>query len=187
MSKLKIVLLVLIAFFAVIYGVQLATSGKNSVETIILDEDIDSIRVTLSDSSSYVLTKKKALPSDENSDVESEATWIIDTGARVDNSVVESMENQLQKVKVVGSASSMSNASLYDLQEGKAIVVEAMSDGEIVRTIRIGKLTDTMTQTYAEIENSGDIVLVSGDLQWIFNKTAEEIEYIEPVEDVTDQ
>ncbi len=129
------------------------------------------------------MTKKKALPSD----VESEATWIIDTGARVDNSVVESMENQLQKVKVVGSASSMSNASLYDLQEGKAIVVEAMSDGEIVRTIRIGKLTDTMTQTYAEIENSGDIVLVSGDLQWIFNKTAEEIEYIEPVEDVPDQ
>lgn len=182
MSKLKIVLLVLIAIFAVIYGVQLATSGKNSVETIILEEEIDSIRVTLSDSTSYVLTKKRAMPSEGTPDVEPEAAWIIDTGMRAKSNDAQLMENQLKDLKVVGSVSSMSNASLYDLQEDKAIIVEAMSDSEIVRTIRIGKLTDTMTQTYVEIDNNNEVVLISGDLQWTFNKTAEEIEYIEPVE-----
>ncbi len=180
MSKQKIILLSLIAIFAVIYGIQLATSGANSVKTIVLDQDIDAIRVILADSSSYVLSKKISASSDGNSDNETEAVWMIDNGKKAENSVVSSMEAQLKEIKIVGNISSMTSADLYDLQDGKSVIVEALSGEDIVRTLRIGKLTDTSSQTYVEIDENNSIVLVSGDYQWIFNKPVTDVEFVEP-------
>ena len=175
MSKQKIMLLSLIALFAVIYGIQLVTSGTNSVKTITVEQEIDAIKVTLADSSNYVLTKKMAETDDES-------VWIIDNGSLAKSGSADSMKNQLEEIKVVSKISDIANANLYDLQSGKSILVEAMSDGAVVRTIRIGKLTDTMSQTYVEIDNDGSIVLISGDLQSIFDKTIQDIEYSEVVE-----
>ena len=180
MSKQKIILLSLIAIFAVIYGIQLATSGTNSVKTIVLEQNIDAIRVTLADSSSYVLSKKSSAPTDANSDGETENVWMIDNGKKAESSVASSMEDQLKEIKVVSTISSMTSADLYDLQDEKSIIVDALSGEDIVRTLRIGKLTDTSSQTYVEIDKNDSIVLVSGDLQWIFNKAIQDVEYVEP-------
>ncbi len=170
MTKRKIVLLSLIAIFTILYIIQLAQSGKNTVQTITLEEDITSIRLSYTNGEQMVLTKQQSI--DENK----EAMWILEDGTQVETFPLTRMAGQLNDVRVLAHVSSSANAERYDLQEGKALIIEALNGQKVIRTITVGKAATTTSQTYAIIDNTNDIVLVSGDLHDIFDKTREELE-----------
>ncbi len=171
MTKRKIILLSLIVIFAAIYVVQLSQTGKSTVYNAVLEEDITGIRITHADGTRLVFSKQ-VVPSTDGAE---ETLWILNDGTQVESFPLTRMMGQLKDIRVLGNVSSTGNAERYDLQDGMAMIVEALNGQEIVRTIAVGKAATTTSQTYAIIDNSNDIALVSGDLNDIFDKTREEL------------
>ncbi len=172
MTKRKIVLLSLIVIFAVIYIVQLTQIGKSDVQDIRLEEDITAIRLTHADGTKLVFTKQ-VIPSTDGA--EDSDMWMLDDGTQVETFPLTRMSGQLKDIRILARVSSSAQAERYNLQEGSAIIVEALNGQEVVRTIAIGKASTTTSQTYAIIDNSNDIVLVSSDLNDVFGKTRDEL------------
>ncbi len=180
MTKRKIILLSLIVLFAIIYTVQLTQSGRSTVKELTLETDITGIRITHENGERLVFAKQ-VVPATEGS--ENQDIWVLDDGLQVESFPLTRMMGQLNNIRILGNVASTSNADRYDLQEGKAVIVEALNGQEVIRTIAIGKASTTTSQTYAIIDNSNSIVLVSGDLHDIFAKTKDEL--LVKVEDAT--
>ncbi len=172
MTKRKIILLTLIGLFTILYVVQITQIGKSSVENITLESDITGIRISYPDGTKTTFTRQ-GIPATDTE--EEQSMWLADNEIEVEAFPMDRMAGQLKTIRVLGKTSSAENETRYDLQSDKAVIVEALNGQEIVRTIKIGKTSTTASQTYAVIDNSNDIVLVSGNLNDVFNKTANEM------------
>ncbi len=179
MTKRKIVLLSLIALFAIIYIIQITQGAQSAVKNITLDTDITGIRLTQATGETIAFSKQ-VIPATDT--VESQERWILEDGREVEGFPLTRMMGQLKDIRVLGTITSASNAERYDLQEGAALVVEALNGQEVLRTLAVGKASTTTSQTYAIIDNANDVVLVSGDLNDVFGKTIDELLVAEEVE-----
>lgn len=185
MSKRKIVLLALIVVLVGIYIGQSIVAGKTTVHDVTLKEEMDSIRITQTDGISYILTRK-AIPAtptegETASDGETQEIWLFQNGETAENFAVSQMESQLQTIRVLDTVSESGDAGRYDLDGTSVLTAEALKEGKVVRSIRIGKASETTSQTYVQLDDSSEIVLVAGSLANIFGKTADELVVIEEV------
>jgi len=187
MTRRKIILLASIAVLVIIYIWQSISASQNTVSDIALQEEMDSIRITQTDGTSYTLTRQtipsSAIPVEGETATsdETEEVWIFDNGEIAENFAISRMKNQLQTIRVLGTVSSSGDTERYDLDGDFVLRAEALKDGIPIRTIRIGKTSPTTSQTYAQLDNASEIVLILGDLADVFGKTAAEL-VVKPVE-----
>lgn len=187
MTRRKIILLASIAVLAIIYIWQSISASQNTVSDIALQEEMDSIRITQTDGTSYTLSRQtipsSAIPVEGETATsdETEEVWIFDNGEIAEDFAISRMKNQLQTIRVLGTVSSSGDTERYDLDGDFVLRAEALKDGIPIRTIRIGKTSATTSQTYAQLDNASEIVLILGDLADIFGKTAAEL-VVKPVQ-----
>ena len=162
--KRKIILLSAIAVLAIIYILQLTFTGKSKVKTLSLTEDIDSI-VIEQGASSNVLTLSL-----EGKD------WHIGK-YKADESTASAMVDALKSIKVLGTITANVNndEQRYGLEINNKIVVKAQKNGQVLRTITIGKNTSTGSQCYAQVDGKNVVCLVNGSLHTTFTCTQESL------------
>lgn len=179
MNKQKIILLLSIVVLAAVYIWQSIDAGKNTVRDIELNAEMDGIRITLADGTSYSLMRQTiaSVPAEgeESAGNGTKEVWVLDSGEIVEDYPVSRMETQLRTVRVLDTVSDSGETELYDLDGDFVLTAEALQGEEVLRTIRVGKSSDTTAQTYAQLDDSRDILLLSGSLFDTFGKTPEEL------------
>lgn len=103
--------------------------------------------------------------------------WVIgeERYPAIDGEIVSLVDavSSIQILEKIGNINSYNSAVRYELSDDKAIIVEAKSNGKVVRTLKIGKTSTTNSQTYITIDNNSDIYLVSGNLKNTFDETVD--------------
>lgn len=158
MKTRKIVLLSAIALLLCVYLVQLFTRGEESTRTITLGDTPDSIVITKADGTSLSITK------------EGESWLLGDKKYPADPSLVQGIVSAVDNIKVLGKVSLSGDLERYSLSETSRLTVTALKNGKTLRTVAVGKNAVTGRQSYALIDDSNDVLLVSGNLNDAFSK-----------------
>lgn len=160
-GKRKIVFLACIAVLSVLCIVAAVTGKKSSIKVMRLSESFD--QIVINQPGAVITLQKNA---DEWKLNESDFTA---TKAYANN-----MEKVLKELKVLakaGSASSENQRNKFGLTDDKKIMVQALKNGSVIRTLEVGKVSQTSTQSYVVLDGSSDVILVSGNLPAIFGKS----------------
>lgn len=165
MKTRKLVLIIADAVLLLIFAIQLILSARSTTKTFKNEKEITSISIT-----------------NKNQTFEMNATagnWACGPqNYPVNNADADSMVQAINKLNSLEKVASGSNEVIldrYDLTEGKCIKVCAKSNNDVVRTIYIGKTAATNSQVYAMVDDSKDILLLTGNLRKIFDKTIDTI------------
>ena len=173
-SVRKVVLLVAIVVLLLIYVLQVAFSHKTNVRTLYTEGEIDRVEVVKADDRLYSLAKV----GDEDSEV-----WTVDGEAAREWSA-RGIVNAISEVKLLGVATkNQSDDERYGLSEESALVVKALSGGEVVRTLYVGKLSTTGSQTYVRVDEDKTVYVAQGSLRSTFEVTANDIKEPPPQEE----
>lgn len=163
MSKKRIILLAVCAVLGIIAIVQKICSNVDNVKVMLAKDSPNKIEIT---TNAALVT----LTLDGND-------WYVDNFL-TEASYVNNITNCIKEVKVldkVGTLKSDDSNSRYDLNDAKAIIVKAFNGQRLIRSLRIGKATATAGQSYIACDDSRDILLVSGNYNAVFNKTARDL------------
>lgn len=158
MKTRKILLLSAIALLLCVYLVQFFTRGGESKRTIALGDTPDSIVISKADGISLSITK------------EGDAWLLGDKKYPADPSLVQGIVSALDQIKVLGKVSLSGDLERYSLSEAGRLTVTAAKGGKTLRTVAVGKNAVTGRQSYALIDDSKDVLLVSGNLNDTFGK-----------------
>ncbi|MBR7064503.1 MAG: DUF4340 domain-containing protein, partial [Treponema sp.] len=96
----------------------------------------------------------------------------------VNNYALDQMISAIKELSVLGKVEKVVNDSAkerYELDEKNAIKVLAKNNGDVVRSLVIGKASSTGSQVYTLIDEQKDVCLVSGKLRDTFGKTIQEL------------
>ena len=69
---------------------------------------------------------------------------------------------------------------IYGFSDNELIKVVVQKDGKVLRTLELGKNSSTYQQVYGKIDNSKDVLLISGNPKLTFDVTFEDLK--SPVE-----
>ena len=101
--------------------------------------------------------------------------WVVsDKGYPTNYATVDQMLDSIIDIKTIekiGSTTKMGNLEKYQLDDANKITVVAKKDGEVLRTLTLGKNASTGSQTYITLDGKNDIYLASGGLKFSFDKT----------------
>lgn len=164
-STRKIVLLSLIAVFALVYILQLTFTGKSKIVDLTISEDIDKIELTSANGSRTLTVEKK------------DSVWYAgEKKYPADTALVEALVKAVKNVKLLGVASaSSSDAERYGLGDEDKIVVTAYNGSKLLRTLTVGKNTSTNSQCYVQADGKNAVNLASGPLHNTFSTDADKL------------
>lgn len=165
MSGRKITLLAAIAGLSVILAVQIFVGGKDSVKTIALAEGnaIDSISIARADGSIVSLAK------------DGDSWFVGEAKYPADKNAVEGMVSAIGEIKVIDAVSRSGDLERYGLDGAACVTITASRAGKVVRTLVAGKNATAPGQSYALIDGSKDVSLVSGSMKDTFDRDAESL------------
>jgi hypothetical protein len=165
MSARKTILLAAIASLSVIFVIQSLLGGKDSVKTVKLADGIaiDSISIARADGTTVNLSK------------EGDAWFVGDRKYPVDKNAVDGMVAALGEIRVIDTVSRSGDLERYGLDGAAAVTVTASKAGKAVRAIVAGKNASAAGQSYALVDGSKAVSLVSGSLKDTFDKDAESL------------
>lgn len=176
----KIVLLVAIVVLLLIYVLQVAFSHKTNVRTLYIEGEVDSVEVTRGDERLYSLDKVGDKDGDEE---EGEVLWTVD-GESAQRWSARGIASAISEVKLLGVATKgQSDDERYGLGEESTLVVRALSGDEVVRTLYVGKLSATGSQTYVRVDDDKTVYVAQGSLRSTFEVTADDIKEPPPQEE----
>lgn len=161
MTKRKIALLLSCAILLCIYIVQVALSAAGKTQKVLLDEkEIDKIVLSRGADSEDILLVKEG------------DSWTVgEAKYAASQSAIDSMLSALKSINILEKAGKASEASKARYEFGdKAITVRAYSADKVLRTLVIGKNSAASSQTYALLDGSSDISLISGGVRDTFDK-----------------
>ena len=92
-----------------------------------------------------------------------------------DSGEVSGIIKKVKDLEIIDRISSGGNYTIYDLGPDKAFVLTLKRDGEQVCKLLIGKKSSTYRHTYMRINDSPDVVLVSGSFDREISKTVDEL------------
>lgn len=105
--------------------------------------------------------------------------WYVGQNKEIaDQAYVEQLISLFSSVRAIDKVGSVKNEVFiekYQLDEEKCISVVAKKNGEIIRSLQLGKTGSDKRQNYGTVDGSSDIYLLSGSLRGIFNLTEEEL------------
>ena len=172
LSLRKIILLSLIAILLVVYILQLVISGANDGYSLVLKEIPDTIIIQngtkpqikiINSNGVWLLKEGSELPEENNA--------IIPANSETLNQMVSS----LSKIEVLGLVSRNADNERFGFTENEAIKILASKEGKTLRTVELGKNSSTYQQVYAKVDESNNVVLISGNPKTLFNVTFEEL------------
>ncbi len=168
----KIILLSLIAILLVVYILQLVISGANDGYSLVLKEIPDTIIIQngtkpqikiINSNGVWLLKEGSELPEENNA--------IIPANSETLNQMVSS----LSKIEVLGLVSRDADNERFGFTENESIKIIASKEGKVLRTVELGKNSSTYQQVYAKVDESNNVVLISGNPKTLFNVTFEEL------------
>ena len=170
----KVVLLVAIVVLLLIYVLQVAFSHKTNVRTLYIEGDVDRVETLKASDRLYSLDKV----GDEDGEV-----WTVDGEAAREWSA-RGIVNAISEVKLLGAATkSQSDDERYGLGDGSALVVRAFAGDDVVRTLYVGKLSATGSQTYVRVDEDKTVYVAQGSLRSTFEVTADDLKEPPPEEE----
>ena len=100
--------------------------------------------------------------------------WVVGENEYPTNyATVDQMLDSLIEIKAinkVGSTTKEGNLQKYELDDDHKITVTSYKEGEVLRTLDIGKNASTGSQTYITVDGKNDIYLATGGLKYAFDK-----------------
>ena len=105
--------------------------------------------------------------------------WVVgqnkyETNMSAVDSIIDSLTS-VRCIEKVGSISKANNEEKYELTDDKKIEVIATKEGELLRTLNIGKTGSTGSQNFITIDGGSDIWLATGGLGYDFDVTENEV------------
>lgn len=178
MKTRKLILLSSIAILLVVFVLQQIFIGGSKITYLNLKEEPSVVLIDKNGEEQIKLSKT------------GEDTFMLNDTIPADTQAALSIFSQIQSLKIIGTvANGVSNEAeleRYGLQPLSAVAAAAQTDGKTVRTIKIGKAASSGSQTYAQIDGSNDVVLVSGSLRSYFDKSIDELTQKEEPDDEID-
>jgi len=167
MKTRKIILLGSILVLALVLVLQLVFSGGSKVRYINLKDDAELVVVEKNGSEAIQVAKK------------TDDVYIINGSIEADVSFAQAMFSQIKTLKIIdtvaNSVTDEAELERYGLNPLSLITVTAQKGGKTVRTVKLGKAASSGSQTYAKIDGSDDVVLVSGYLRSHYEKSVEDL------------
>ncbi len=182
MSTRKTVLVTLIGILAAIYAGQLVLSGRNQVreltlgvepDTVVIENAHGTVTLALKDGTwavSGASAKSSAAAGSETSGSETSP----DSFRAADAAAVDTVLRTAGTLKVLGTVAPDGDGSRYGFSDGKGIEVTLLKNGQAVRTLTVGKTSVTTQQTYVQLDGKKDVLLVSGNVPALLNKSADD-------------
>lgn len=162
MKTRKIVLLCGIAILAIVLVFQLVLDGKNSIKDITFEETPDTIEITT--------------PSGNVNLVYEGEKWVVgENKYPTDSAMASKIVEALKSIRVLQTVSRSAQDDRYGLGEAEVITVKATKDGKVLRTLSVGKTAVTSSQTYIQLDEGKDVLLVSNDLHDTFDVTVDKL------------
>ena len=171
LSTRKIILLSSIAILLVVYIFQLVASGRN-----------DGYKISLKEIPDIILIQNGTNP--QIKIVNSNGTWLLKEGSEnpeeknmiipAKTESVKSILDGISNISVLGLVAKNSDDERYGFTSDN-IKVQVLKDGKILRTLELGKNSATYQQVYAKVDNSNDVLLISGNPRLTFGVTFENL------------
>lgn len=177
MKTRKIILLASILILTLVLVLQLVLAGGSKIRYLNLK---DEPAILLIEKSGEVIKAEK----------KSDELFILNDSITADTGYASTMFSEIQAVKIIdtvaNSVTDEAELERYGLTPLSLITVTAQKDGKILRTMKIGKAASSGAQTYAQFDNSNNVVLVSGYLRSYYEKSIEELTQKEEAEEEAD-
>ena len=171
-SLRKIILLSLIAILLVVYILQLVISGANDGYSLVLKESPDTILIQNGIKSQIKI-------------VNSNGIWLLKEGSEnpeenyailpANTETLNQMVTSLSKIEVLGLVSRNADNERFGFTENESVKIICSKDGKNLRTLELGKNSSTYQQVYAKVDESNNVVLVSGNPKTLFDVTFENL------------
>lgn len=165
MKTRKIVLLSLIVVLLVVYIFQLVEQGKSSTKVYSLEGSPDTILINKADGTELKITKSGEI-------------WLINGTTPADSSKIEGLISELEEIRILDVVSKDALDEQYGLDAANCLSVQFLENGKTLRKMRIGKRTATNYQTYVQLDDSKDVLLLSGSPISVFNTTEEDLKLV---------
>lgn len=174
MKTRKIVLLSLIAILLAVYIIQLVEQGKSSTKIYALEGNPDTILINKADGSELKITRNGEM-------------WMINGATPADPTKVQGLINEVKEIRILDVVSRDALDEQYGLDAENCLNVQFLESGKTLRKMRIGKRTSTTYQTYVQLDDSKDVLLLSGSPVSVFDTTEEDLKLVveEPVPEAT--
>lgn len=163
--KKEYLILIVIIIALVLY---LTTRSANHDSEIPQLTKLDSAKINR-----LVVTVKEGTPVEL---VKKDELWFIEPkGYKADNVKVKNMVNALADMTLTALVSEAKSYDRYGLTPAEKIVVQAYSEGKLVRTIEIGKAAPTFQHTFVLIEGDPNVYHARGQIESKFDQTIENL------------
>lgn len=167
MKPRKIILLAGILALTLVLVLQLVLAGGSKIRYLTLKEFPDMLLIEKNGSDAIKAEKK------------SDELFILNDSITADTGSASAMFSEIGTIKIIdtvaNSVTDEAELERYGLNPLSVITVTAQKDGKIIRTLKIGKAASSGAQTYAQIDTSSNVVLVSGYLRSYYEKTLEDL------------
>lgn len=176
MKNRKIILLGLIAVFAVIYALQCIVSSKSPVKDFKIEKEIDLIEIFSADNGKLELKKFSD-------------SWKIGD-EKVKDDEINSILNSVKNIKTLGTISKSTGEDAterYGFTEAQKISAIIYCDGKKILSLEIGKDAANGQQNYVKINGGSETMLATGALRSNLDVSKDElVEKPEPASEPSD-
>lgn len=168
MTKLKIRKIVLLSLDLILLAVCI-------IQGIIVNKDTTKLfKMTQSPDEIYIYNQGQEI----NLIFQGDKWYVGSSKEDADQTYVETLINRLSSIKAIDKVGSVKNEvyiEKYQLDEEKCISVVVKKNGEIIRSLQLGKTSSDKRQNYGTVDGSSDIYLLTGSLRGIFDLTEDEL------------
>ncbi|MDD5790545.1 MAG: hypothetical protein PUE30_08515 [Spirochaetia bacterium] len=161
----KTVLVSAVLILAALYALQVALGSRSPVKTFTFREKPDTITIQSSSQTVRLF-------------YESGLWYVGEEKTAGDDAKIEELSDTLRNIKTLGTVSRSSAAQeldRYGFTDNQTLTVTAQKAGKPLRTLKIGKNSDTSLSSYIQLDEKAETLLSDKNLRSVFDVTEEDL------------
>ena len=161
----KTVLVSAVLILAAIYALQVALGSRSPVKTFTFREKPDTITIQSSSQTVRLF-------------YESGLWYVGEEKTAGDDAKIEELSDTLRNIKTLGTVSRSSAAQeldRYGFTDNQTLTVTAQKAGKPLRTLKIGKNSNTSLSSYIQLDEKAETLLSDKNLRSVFDVTEEDL------------
>lgn len=161
----KKVLVSAVLILAAIYALQVALGSRSPVKNFTFREKPDTITIQSSSQTVRLF-------------YESGLWYVGEEKTAGDDAKIEELSDTLRNIKTLGTVSRSSAAQeldRYGFTDNQTLTVTAQKAGKPLRTLKIGKNSDTSLSSYIQLDGKAETLLSDKNLRSVFDVTEEDL------------
>lgn len=161
----KTVLVSAVLILAALYALQVALGSRSPVKTFTFREKPDTITIQSSSQTVRLF-------------YESGLWYVGEEKTAGDDAKIEELSDTLRNIKTLGTVSRSSAAQeldRYGFTDNQTLTVTAAKAGKTLRTLKIGKNSDTSLSSYIQLDEKAETLLSDKNLRSVFDVTEEDL------------